>query len=76
MERYRRYLRRATGNMLDGFAQLFLAKMLIHLLLHLVEDVVAFGPLVGEYGWNRRKRLEEQVGGLVEQRVRMRSMSK
>ena len=52
MERYLRYLRRASGNVLDGFAKLFPAKILrkvkLHLLAHLEEDVVAFGPLVGE----------------------------
>lgn len=51
MDRYLRNLRLATANFLDGFSRLFpdkiLRKVKLHLLVHLEEDVLAFGPLVG-----------------------------
>ena len=43
MDRYRRCLRRATSNVLDGFAKLFpdkiLRKVKLHLLVHLEDDI-------------------------------------
>ena len=51
MDRYRRYLKKATSNVLDDFTKLFpekiLRKVKLHLLVHLEDDIGRFGPLVG-----------------------------
>lgn len=50
-ERYRRNLKAAIANVLDGFSLKYPSKMLrkvkLHILVHLEEDILEFGPLPG-----------------------------
>lgn len=51
IERFRQNLRAAIANVLDGFSILYPAKIVrkikLHILVHLEEDILAFGPLPG-----------------------------
>lgn len=51
IERFRQNLRVAIANVLDGFSLIYPAKIVrkvkLHILVHLDEDILAFGPLPG-----------------------------